>query len=130
MAFRHDSTLMPSSGGPVSRAIAAVEREHEPHRRLVLAALAAIPLIPRPDFGAEPVTQTLLTAYCDFLLMERRRLLAEMYPDPAVRAALRNNCLGSAGASAFHIPFDGKGGSAPPSTRAAAVLDAVGCDWR
>lgn len=130
MAFASDSTRTPSSGGPVSRAIAAVEREHEPNRRLVLAALAAIPLIPQPAFGAEPITERLLVAYADWLLLERRRLLMEIYPDPAIRRAAQRNCLGSAAADAFHIPFAGEGGSPPASTRAAAVLSAVGCDWR
>lgn len=130
MAFASDSTRMPSSGGPVSRAIAAVEHEHEPNRRLVLAALAAIPLVSQPAFGAEPITEKLLVAYADWLLMERRRLLMEIYPDPVIRRAAQHYCLGSAAANTFHISFAGEGGSAPASTRAAAVLGAVGCDWR
>ncbi|SFL18712.1 hypothetical protein [Methylorubrum salsuginis] len=53
MAYASDSTRLPSTGGPVSLAIRAVEREHDPGRRLLLAAAAALPFIPQPARAAE-----------------------------------------------------------------------------
>ena len=140
MASSHDSTLAPASHGPVTRAVAALRADHPDDpatRRGFLRALAALPmigggvaLIGAPEAVAEPITRDLLVTYADWLLMERRRLLKTLYPDPAERVFARRSVIGSEAADAFHIPFDGRGGSPDPTTRAALVLSAVGCDWR
>lgn len=53
MTASADSTSVPATHGPVTTAIRANEREHDPSRRLLLAGLAAAPFAPRPALGVE-----------------------------------------------------------------------------
>ncbi|MGU3537754.1 hypothetical protein [Methylobacterium sp. A54F] len=107
-------------------------------RRRFLRGLTTLPLIGgsvaligTPSAVAEPVTKDLLIAYADWLLLERRILLRELIPDAASRARATDTCLSGSRTDAFHIPPDGDWRAVPkPSTRAALVLSAVGCDWR
>lgn len=131
------------ASGPVTRALAALRADHpdEPAtRRGFLRALTALPmigggvaLIGSPEAVAEPVTKDLLIGYSDWLLLERRILLHEMFPDPAERRFARDAHSGrNRKIEEFHLgpgyPISWQ--SLPmPSTRAALVLSAVGCDW-
>lgn len=104
-------------------------------RRGFLRGLTTLPLIGggitligAPSAVAQPVTDRLLMAYNEWLFMERRILCEELSPgDPLCERFIPTNT----GAHDYH--FDGPGDwRAPhrqPSTRAALVLSAVGCDW-
>jgi hypothetical protein len=109
-------------------------------RRGFLRGLAALPLIGggvtligNPTAAAVPVSRVLLHAYGQWLHMERRILLHEMYPDPEQRrwANMLSPVGCNRGVDLYHLP------SSPmdwrtipqPSSRAAAVLATVGCEW-
>ena len=107
----------------------------EQNRRGFLRGLTTLPLIGggvtligNPTKAAEPITPDLLNAYNEWLFYERRMLCIEQY---GKRDA--EHFIPCAGASGFHFPsFEAGGweGVPKPSTRAAVVLSAVGCDWR
>lgn len=105
-----------------------------------------VTLIGQPTAAAEPVTKRLLDSYDAWLFYERRYLKAERHPDfwrseddlilerwksdlPGARAGFVDHIPMANGGAAFHFSTDPM--KAPqPSTRAAVVLSAVGCDWR
>ena len=105
------------------------------NRRGFLRNLVSLPmigggvtLIGAPSAVAQPVTTGLLMAYNEWLFMERRLLCEEQgIEEGNGRYFVPTNT----GAHTFH--WDGPGGwQAPgnrPSTRAALVLSAVGCEW-
>lgn len=131
------------ASGPVTRALAALRAEHpeEPAtRRGFLRALTALPmigggvaLIGSPTGVAAPASRDLLARYSEWLRIERDILHREMFPgvDPAVARVMSE---GGAHASVvqFFVPdgFRSWRDAPQPSTRAALVLSAVGCDWR
>ena len=84
--------------------------------------------IGNPTGAAEPVTPELLDAYSEWLFYERRLLCEERAPGGNWEGFVPQNT----GAARFHFPtVPGGWRSAPqPSTRAAVVLSAVGCEWR
>lgn len=101
-------------------------------RRGFLSGLATLPLIGgavtilgQPTRAAEPVTRELLSSYNSWLALEQRHLLHEMH-GPGVCDYFEPN---NAGYFYHWQPF-GKPENPKPSTRAAVVLSAVGCDWR
>ncbi|MCJ2012766.1 hypothetical protein [Methylobacterium sp. J-076] len=106
------------------------------NRRGFLRSLTTLPLIGggitligAPSAVAQPVTDELLMSYNEWLFMERRMLCEEQCPgDPSWERFTPANT----GAGNFH--FDGPGSwrdpHRQPSTRAALVLSAVGCEWR
>jgi hypothetical protein len=70
-----------------------------------------------------------LEAYASWLFMERRFLCNELYPQMGANAE-RFDLAGNAGWD-WHFRFEGEKHEPPqPSTRAAAVLDLVGVNWR
>lgn len=109
-----------------------------------LRGLAMLPLIGGsltligvPSAVAEPVTPRLLREYHDWLMFERSCLVREINsvnptrfgPDCAMGSAYRWH------RSHGELRSDSEGrmtgdGVSFPSTRAALVLSAVGCDWR
>lgn len=107
-------------------------------RRGFLSGLATLPLIGgsvaligSPSAVAQPVTRDLLVGYSDWLLLERRILNMELFPNAEDRQAVRHVYLGNRATEAFHIPPDGDWKAvAKPSTRAALVLSTVGAEWR
>src|SRR6476659_5175468 len=91
-------------------------------------ALAAIPLPPAQSFAGAPDRRA-LEAYASWLFMERRILCGELWPDMGAKAE-RYDYFDNAGAG-WHFRGDGDWRDLPqPSSRAAAVLDLVGVDWR
>lgn len=105
-------------------------------RRGFLRSLAALPLVGgavsilgNPTAAAEPITPAVLDAYSEWLFMERRLLCREMYPGHRGSDAF---VPANTGARDYHIPpYPADWRDLPgPSTRAALVLSAVGCDWR
>jgi hypothetical protein len=121
-------------------------------RRGFLRGLAGLPLvgggvtlIGQPTAAAEPITKELIDAYDAWLHFERRYLIAERKRDYWHRLApehrvVTQNWFREQAAGFDHVPMDNAGGhfhfsidplQAPqPSSRAAIVLSAVGCDWR
>jgi hypothetical protein len=104
-------------------------------RRGFLRGLTTLPLIGggvtligSPTAAAEPVTDELIDAYNQWLFYERRLLCIEQYGS----AEWEHMVPQSTGASHFHFPpFPTSWRDLPqPSTRAAVVLSAAGCDWR
>ncbi|GJD36775.1 hypothetical protein [Methylobacterium aerolatum] len=104
-------------------------------RRGFLRGLTTLPLIGggisligAPSAVAQPVTTGLLMAYDEWLFMERRMLCLEQCPGDDTRENFRPT---NTGAHTYH--FDGPGHWRDPhrlpSTRAALVLSAVGCEW-
>lgn len=102
-------------------------------RRGFLRGLVSLPLIGggvtligNPVAAAEPVTERLMAEYVNWLAFERYRASIE----------LNGNDLGNwyqhfGPAYHWHCERTPYGASAiEPSTRAAIVLSAVGCDWR
>jgi hypothetical protein len=76
-----------------------------------------------------PSDRRALEAYASWLLMERRILCNELWPDMGTKAE-RYDYYDNAGAG-WHFRGDGDWRDLPqPSTRAAVVLDLVGVDWR
>jgi hypothetical protein len=105
-------------------------------RRGFLSGLVSLPLIGggvkligNPSAVAAPITDAALDAYSEWLFMERRLLCMERYPNWK-DAECFVPC--NTGASSFHLPDSPvRWQDLPqPSTRAALVLSAVGCDWR
>jgi hypothetical protein len=120
------------------------------HRRGFLRSLAALPLIGgsvaligSPTAAAVATTPDMIEAYKTWLNMELRFLAWEMAGDPTFIERYRHDpavdgdrvqlsdrigrslmFVGDSG----HYHFDEAGTA--PSTRAALVLSAVGCDWR
>jgi hypothetical protein len=100
---------------------------------VALPIAAAVP-IASPAMSSAPATDTdrrALEAYASWLLMERRILCGELWPDEGAQAE-RYDWHDNAGAG-WHLR--GRGDLAwnegpQPSSRAAAVLDLVGVDWR
>ena len=117
-------------------------------RRTFLRQLCGLPLIGggltligAPSAVAEPVTYDLMEAYKTWLHYEQRFLCWEMAADPVCIERYRpfdgrDDRIGRSRAMESQYSYIGKSGSyhgprAPePSTRAALVLSAVGCDWR
>ena len=113
-------------------------------RRGFLRGLTTLPLIGgsvaligAPAAVAEPVTPRLLREYHDWLMFERSCLIREIEggartahgPDGIYGSALRwHRARGER-----RLDSEGEmmgDGVSFPSTRAALVLSAVGCDWR
>lgn len=122
-------------GGPVSRAVAAGRGESpDASRRGFLRSLTSLPLIGgavaligAPSAVAAPITTDLLDAYSEWLFMERRLLCLERWP--GVRDA-EQFVPCNTGAGDFHLRPGTDWRTLPqPSTRAALVMSAVGCDW-
>jgi hypothetical protein len=108
-------------------------------RRLVMNSIVALPIaaavpIASPAMSSAPATDTdrrALEAYASWLFMERCILCGELWPDEGAQAE-RYDWHDNAGAG-WHLR--GRGDLAwnegpQPSSRAAAVLDLVGVDWR
>ena len=99
---------------------------------MVSTAIAGAALAPYPTATAAASADTdrrALEAYASWLFMERRILCGELWPEMGDKAE-RFNWLDNAGAD-WHFRGDGDWRDLPqPSTRAAAVLDLVGVDWR
>lgn len=123
------------------------------NRRGFLRSLTTLPLIGggvaligAPSAVAEPITTELLDSYDAWLEYERRALQWERHRDtemvcrmhlPFVMQMIRRDGQPLSEAKpADYIPCDNRGaryhhnGEADPSTRAALVLSAVGCNWR
>lgn len=101
-----------------------------PDRRGFLRGLTALPLIGggvtligNPTAAAVPPTPELLRSYSDWLQMEQRYLVAEHGRDFEF---IDPNSPGGR----YHWRAYGTADLPTPSTRAAIVLSAVGCDWR
>ncbi len=110
-------------------------------RRGFLRGLLSLPLIGggvtligNPTAAAEPITRELLVNYQQWLFYERRLLLTEIFPSQEERRLAEALVPhGGRGADQFHFPAFERGGwqGVPkPSSRAALVLSAVGCEWR
>jgi hypothetical protein len=99
---------------------------------MVSTAIAGAALAPYPTATAAAPAATdrrALEAYASWLFMERRILCGELWPHMGDKAE-RFNWFDNAGAD-WHFRGDGDWRDLPqPSTRAAAVLDLVGIDWR
>jgi hypothetical protein len=102
-------------------------------RRGFLAQLVKLPLIGgglsligQPQAVAEPVTPGLLEAYRSWLVMEFSYLRAEMNLDGVRLGGFDPNNAGGM----YHWRSFGSPPAPAPSTRAAVVLSAVGCDWK
>ena len=98
-------------------------------RRGFLRGLTTLPLIGggvtligNPTRAAEPVSPALLDSYDCWLFYERQRLQVERYQTNRTFVPVDNGGFGC------HSQADA--GAALPSTRAAIVPSAVGCDWR
>lgn len=105
------------------------------NRRGFLRGLTTLPLIGggitligAPSAVAQPVTDGLLMAYNEWLFMERRMLCEEQCPgDPNAERFVPTNT----GAHDYHFwSEDWRAPHRQPSTRAALVLSAVGCEWQ
>ena len=112
-------------------------------RRGFLRGLVSLPLIGggvtligAPTAVAEPISQQLLHEYHDWLMFERSSLIREAFgsadrfgPGSCFGAALKwHRARGE-----FRTTSEGEplgDGVSFPSTRAALVLSAVGCDWQ
>lgn len=102
-------------------------------RRGFLSGLVSLPLIGggltligNPSAVAEPASELLLREYANWLAYERYRAQVEAYGDD------RGDWYSLQGAAyRWHEQRgDRLNLIVPPSTRAALVLSAVGCDWR
>ena len=127
---------------------ASIHALHDPMpRRGFLAGLARLPLIGgsvallgRPSAVAEPVTRDMLFSYKDWLKYEHRMLCWELPRYDHEKARMLESVGGSSGCPGgdWHFQWSLPGARGPagwldapqPSTRAALVLSAVGCDWR
>lgn len=113
-------------------------------RRGFLRGLVTLPLIGggvtligAPSAVAEPVTDRLMREYHDWLMFERNEVTREIEAGSPSRFGL--DCIRGS-AWRWHLARgerrpDGNGvmmgdGVSFPSTRAALVLSAVGCNWR
>ncbi|KMO13352.1 hypothetical protein [Methylobacterium platani] len=127
--------------------------DHSASRRGFLRGLTALPLIGggvtligSPIAVAEPLSEQLLDSYDAWLEYERRNLQWERARGSEMRHRLHMPFVmqmygkdGRPKGKALpcdYVPCANAGagwhhnGEAPPSTRAALVLSAVGCDWR
>lgn len=103
-------------------------------RRGFLRGLTTLPLIGggvtligAPTAVAAPITTEVLDAYSEWLFMERRLLCHERWPGIK---DMEWFVPCNTGVGPFHFPLDSDWELAPkPSSRAALVLSAVGCDW-
>ena len=120
---------------------------HDPKtRRGFLRGLTTLPLIGggvtligNPTKAAEPVTRHLLDCYDTWLFYERRFLRWERH-GPGGDLGGWDKCVGHWDGERFRpfdiVRVDNAGGcfhgldGPQPSSRAAVVLSAVGCDWR
>jgi hypothetical protein len=99
---------------------------------LPIAASGIVPMLPgRAAAGTARSPEAALHAYAAWLHMERRILCGEIWPHMGAEAE-RYTWMDNAGA---HWHFNGRGNlgwneGPQPSSRAAAVLDLVGVDWR
>ncbi|TXM67465.1 hypothetical protein FV226_21780 [Methylobacterium sp. WL12] len=119
-------------------------------RRGFLRGLVSLPLIGggvtligSPTAVAMPLSEQLLDSYDAWLEYERRYLKWERYRDrrpevtPGMACVWLNQATGETydyvpcanGGSMYHSS-DNPARQAQPSSRAALVLSAVGCDWR
>ncbi len=109
-------------------------------RRAFLCQLVRLPLvgggvtlIGAPTASAEPVTERLLDTYEEWLREEHIQLVVER---TLAGRDLRSDLIEGTPALYWHQPprlrWLERTGRAPPapSTRAALILSAVGCDWR
>ena len=114
-------------------------------RRGFLRSLVSLPmlgggltLIGAPTAIAEPVTEALFQRYAAWISREHAELLVEgvvySYPEPQYLGVRREQQrLWAETLSVFRSNDPvavAHTSAAPPSTRAALVLSAVGCDWR
>lgn len=147
MARSVDTMSVAKMHGPVTRALAAmrVEPEPQPERRGFLRGLLALPLIGgavsligAPTAVAEPASKQLLREYHDWLMYERFQVAQELDdddpsglgPHATFGAAWRwHRARGKIREGSQSGEMLGDGVSFP-STRAALVMSAVGCDWR
>jgi hypothetical protein len=104
-------------------------------RRAFLSQLAKLPLIGgglsiigQPKAVAEPPTPEMLLAYRNWLAVEWTRLCGELYPGRRIMFGFDPNCPGAT----YHwgAGHTGMMTTPEPSTRAALVLSAIGCDWK
>jgi hypothetical protein len=116
----------PSQSAPVAKSVT---------RRVLMNSIVALPIVAALPVAAPAMTSTSTTdrraleAYASWLFMERRILCGELWPRMGTKAE-RHVSLQNAGAD-WHFRGDGDWRDLPqPSTRAAAVLDLVGIDWR
>jgi hypothetical protein len=99
----------------------------------------SISLIGSPVAAAEPITKDLLYSYKSWLQMEHRMMCFEMasYDNAIAEVLERSSFMSDAGAK-WHFRHQtrkterlaGWERQPQPSSRAAVVLSAVGCDWR
>lgn len=108
---------------------------NDPARRSFLRGLTMLPLIGggvtligQPTAAATPITEALLDSYSEWLFYERRLLCEERYPGRKDWEFVPCNT----GARDYHFPvYPQRWSDLPqPSTRAAVVLAAVGCNWQ
>ncbi|HMO28597.1 hypothetical protein [Enterovirga sp.] len=101
-------------------------------RRGFLRGLVSLPLIGgcvtligQPTAAAVPVTEALMAEYANWLAFEAYRAGVELYGREGQRS--RDWYEHEGPAYRWHKAMDMTG--VRPSTRAAVVLSAVGCDW-
>jgi len=110
-------------------------------RRAALGALASMPalaILGAPTAAAEPVTRALLERYVAWLANEHAAALVELYPidptssDAASRMASWESQRRQTPLQWFPDAPDIERlvTATKPSTRAAVVMSAVGCEWR
>ena len=108
----------------------------DPARRALMAgSIASAAVVPFPAFGggdSSPPDRRALEAYATWLFYERRLLCLELYPELGMDADKFIAANNAGSLWHFHREGDGRGWRElpQPSTRATAVLDLVGCDWR
>lgn len=93
---------------------------------LIGGAVGALGLIAQPEAVAEPVTPALLDAYKSWLLNEYMHVCQELDPGRPIDFGFAPNNAGGM----YHWRAFGQPPAPAPSTRAAIVLSAVGCDWK
>jgi hypothetical protein len=106
-------------------------------RRGFLRGLATLPLIGggvallgNPTKAAEPVTDGLLRTYSTWLELERRYLHAEMDPRNERNLGAFIDMRNPAAMYHFVEFSEADRDRERPSTRAAIVLAAIGCNWK
>jgi hypothetical protein len=102
---------------------AAAAAQGSTRRDVILAGTAGLAVTSAPAISAPCVSHAdLLACYSAWLHMERRLLAREAWPELGDMA--HRYVPESAAATMFHFPI--RGSCAPASSRAAAVLQAVG----